>query len=66
MIESSGPSIWQLLLFGAIALLVIFIFRPGLKQAFKYSSEAENKDWFGLLLPIGLVVLFVLLLISIV
>lgn len=66
MVDGSGTNIWQLLLFGAIALLIIFLFRPGLKRAFKESSEAENKDWFGLLLPIGLVVLFVLLLISLV
>lgn len=66
MIEGSGTSIWQLLLFGAAALLVILLFKPGLKTAFQQSREAENKDWLGLLLPIGLVVLFVLLLISLV
>ena len=51
---------------GAVVLLVIFLFRPGLKEAFKRSKEAENKDWGGVLLPIGLVVLFVILLISLV
>lgn len=66
MIDGSGVSIWQLLLFGAGALLIIFLFKPGLKTAFQQSAEAEDKDWMGVLLPIGLVVLFVMLLISLV
>lgn len=66
MIDGSGVNIWQLLLFGAGALLIIFLFKPGLKTAFQQSAAAENKDWMGVLLPIGLVVLFVMLLISLV
>lgn len=49
---------------GAVVLVVLFLIRPGLKQAFKQSKEATNKDWAGLILPIGLVILFVILLIS--
>jgi len=55
---------WELIAIGAVVLLVLFWFRPGLKQAFKQSKEATNKDWTGVLLPIGLVVLFVIVLIS--
>jgi len=55
---------WELIAIGAVVLLVLFWFRPGLKQAFKQSKEATNKDWSGVLLPIGLVVLFVIVLIS--
>ena len=55
---------WELITIGAVVLLVLFWFRPGLKQAFKQSKEATNKDWTGVLLPIGLVVLFVIVLIS--
>lgn len=58
------PETWEMIAIGAVVLLVLFLFRPGLKQAFKQSREAENKDWSGVLLPIGLVVLFVILLIS--
>ncbi|MDA9982055.1 hypothetical protein N9H39_04825 [Gammaproteobacteria bacterium] len=58
------PDTWELIAIGAVVLLVLFWFRPGLKQAFKQSKEATNKDWTGLLLPIGLVVLFVIVLIS--
>ena len=60
------PETWEMIAIGAVVLLVIFWFRPGLKEAFKRSKEAENKDWSGVLLPIGLVVLFVILLISLV
>ena len=60
------PETWEMIAIGAVVLLVLFLFRPGLKQAFKQSQEAKNKDWGGVLLPIGLVVLFVILLISLV
>lgn len=54
---------WELLLLGAGILLLLFWFRPGLKAAFRQSQEAENPDWKGVLVPIGLVVLFVILLV---
>ncbi len=58
------PSTWQMLLYGAIALLVIFWFRPGIKAAMERSREAE-KDWPAVLVPIILVVLFVAFLVAI-
>jgi len=57
---------WEFLAIGAILVVVLLLFRPGLKEAFKKSKEAEKKDWAGVLLPVGLVVLFVILLISLV
>jgi len=57
---------WEKLLLGALALLLIFWFRPGLKAAFQQSAEAEKKDWKGVLIPLLLVVLFVIFLISMV
>ncbi len=56
---------WEQVLVGAIALLAIFFFFPGIKATFKKSREAKS-DWTGLLIPIALVVLFVLFLISVV
>jgi len=53
---------WEQLLLGALAVLLIFWFRPGIKAALEQSRKAE-KDWAGALLPIGLVVLFVIVLI---
>jgi hypothetical protein len=58
------PETWELIAIGAVVLLVLFWFRPGLKQAFKQSAEATNKDWGSLLLPLGLVILFVIVLIA--
>ncbi|MDX1604675.1 MAG: hypothetical protein R3202_00710 [Candidatus Competibacterales bacterium] len=53
------------ILAGLIAVGVIFWFRPGIKATLEQSRNAP-KDWAGALLPIGLVVLFVILLILLV
>jgi len=58
--------IWESLAVAAIAVAVIFFFGPGIKQAFKQSSESSSKDWMGVLLPLGLVVLFVIVLVAMV
>jgi hypothetical protein len=55
--------LWQKVLLGVGAILIVLWFRPGIKAIWKQSQEAENKDWKGLFLPIGMVVLFVILLI---
>jgi hypothetical protein len=55
---------WEQLLLGALAIGLIFWFRPGIKAAMEQSRQAEEKDWKGALLPIGAVVLFVILLIA--
>ncbi|MBV1951286.1 MAG: hypothetical protein KUG64_03705 [Cycloclasticus sp.] len=54
---------WEQLALGAVALLVIFWFRPGIKAALKQSEEAD-KDWPAILLPIAGVVLFVIFLVA--
>ncbi len=56
---------WEILLGGVVALLVILWFRPGLKAAIERSRTAK-KDWPAVLIPLGLVVLFVLLLVQLV
>lgn len=56
---------WEMILLGALAVLLIFWFRPGIKAALERSREAE-KDWKAVLIPLALVVLFVILLISLV
>ena len=53
---------WQLIALGAIGLIVILLFFPGLRRLSEESKKAE-KDWPGFLLPIGAVILFVVLLI---
>jgi cytochrome b561 len=59
-------STWEMLLAGALIVLVLMWWRPGMKQIWKESQEAENKDWQGVLIPIAVVVLFVILLIMMV
>lgn len=56
---------WEILLGGLMAALVILWFRPGIKAAIERSRTAK-KDWPAVLIPLGLVVLFVLLLIQMV
>lgn len=54
---------WEQVLVGIAAVVILFFFWPGVKAALQQSREAENPDWKGALLPIGLVVVFVILLI---
>lgn len=55
--------LWEKLLLGAGAILLIFLFRPGIKAALEQSRQAEKKDWASLWLPLGAVVAFVVVLI---
>ena len=56
---------WEKIILGVLALLLILWFRPGLKAAFEQSRRAEQKNWKEVLIPILIVVLFVIFLISI-
>jgi hypothetical protein len=56
--------VWEQALIAAVTVLVVLWVRPGLKAALKQSRQAQRKDWQSLLLPLGLVILFVLLLIA--
>ena len=57
---------WEMLLLGALVVLVLFWFGPGVKASLEQSRKAEKKDWAGVLLPVGIVVLFVIFLIMMV
>ncbi len=56
---------WELIALGAIGLVVILLFFPGLRRLSEESKKAE-KDWPGFLLPIGAVILLVVLLVMMV
>ena len=56
---------WEKIILGVLALLLILWFRPGIKAAFEQSRRAEQKNWKEVLIPILIVVLFVIFLISI-
>jgi hypothetical protein len=55
----------EMVLVGALVVLVLFWIGPGIKPMLEQSRQAE-KDWAGLLIPVIAVILFVLLLISMV
>ena len=57
-------ALWEQLLAGAIALLVIFMFFPGIKATMEKSKNAEEKHWGTLLLLAVVLIAFILLLIS--
>ncbi|MDH3376325.1 MAG: hypothetical protein OEQ39_05080 [Gammaproteobacteria bacterium] len=56
---------WELVVLGAGLVLLLFWFWPGVKALQRRSQDAP-RDWPGLLVPIGLVVLFVIILIALV
>ena len=56
-------AIWEQVLLGIGAVVLVFLFWPGVKVAMQKSREAENPDWQGALFPIVIVVLFIVLLI---
>ena len=55
-------SAWETILIGALALLVILWFRPGIRAAFERSRQTEAR-WTDVLIPLAFVALFVLFLI---
>lgn len=58
-------ALWEQILLAGVALALVVLMRPSIKAAFERSKDAP-KDWAGLLVPIGAVVLFVIFLISMV
>ena len=57
-------AMWEQVLLGIAAFAMLFFFWPGAKKALEQSQQAENPDWKGALIPIGVVVLFVIVLIG--
>jgi len=55
--------VWEQILLGIAALLLVFFFWPGVKVAMQKSRKATTRDWAAVLVPVGLVILFVVLLI---
>lgn len=54
---------WEQILLGIGAVVLVFLFWPGVKRAMQQSREAENPDWSGVLVPVVVVIGFVILLI---
>ncbi len=58
--------LWEKLLLGALVVLVLLWFRPGLKAAFSERREASRAEWMSVLVPVALVAGFVVLLMMLV
>ena len=56
--------LWEQLLAGAIALLVLFFFFPGIKATMEKSRNAKEKHWGTLVLITIVLIAFILLLIN--
>lgn len=57
---------WEQAVIGLVAALAVWWSLPGIRAALERARGAERRDWGGVLLPVGLVALFVLLLIALV
>ena len=56
--------LWEQLLAGALALLILFMFFPGIKATMEKSKNAEERHWGTLLLITAVLIGFVLLMIN--
>ena len=56
-------ALWEQLLAGALGLLVLFLFIPGIKATMEKSKNAEEKHWGTLLLLTIVLIAFVMLMI---
>jgi len=56
--------LWEQILLGAMAILVLFLFRPGIKATMEKSKNAEEKHWGTLALLAVVLIVFVIFLIS--
>ncbi len=55
--------LWEQLLAGALGLLVLFMFFPGIKATMEKSKNAEEKHWGTLILLTVILIAFVMLMI---
>lgn len=55
--------LWEQLVLGALAILVLFLFGPGIKATMERSKNAEEKHWSTVVLLAAVLIAFVMLLI---
>ncbi len=58
--------IFEKILIGVIALLLVMWFMPGIRQSFKEKRETSKSDWMSVVIPLAIVVIFVFFLISVI
>jgi hypothetical protein len=54
---------WEQILLGLAAVVITLLVFPGIRNTIEHSRKGTAEDWHSMLLPLGLVVLFVLFLI---
>nr|VFK09685.1 MAG: hypothetical protein BECKLPF1236A_GA0070988_100269 [Candidatus Kentron sp. LPFa]VFK31472.1 MAG: hypothetical protein BECKLPF1236C_GA0070990_101408 [Candidatus Kentron sp. LPFa] len=57
--------IWEQVLLGAVAILILLWFLPGTRKAVTESPKGTREDWLGAIKPVLLVIAFVIFLILI-
>lgn len=55
---------WEAVLIGVGVLLLLLWLGPGVKQTLQNTRRGSAQEWMGVLIPIGVVALFVVLLIA--
>ena len=55
--------LWEQLVLGALAILVLFLFGPGIKATIERSKNAEEKHWQTVALLAAVLIAFVVFLI---
>ena len=55
--------LWEQIVLGALAILVLFLFGPGIKATIERSKNAEEKHWSTLALLAAVLIAFVVFLI---
>lgn len=60
-----GVPTWEAVLVGVLVLVLLLWWGPGIRERVRNAPKGTAADWKGLLFPMGLVVLFVLVLIAI-
>ncbi|RUM93835.1 MAG: hypothetical protein DSZ28_06365 [Thiothrix sp.] len=58
--------LWEQILLGAAALLILLFFGPGANRALKNAPPGNSNDWMTVAKLIAVVVLFVIVLIALV
>ena len=62
--DNLAVSTWEAVLVGVLVVVLLLWFGPGVRESVKRSPRGSWQDWKGVVIPLGLVVLFVFLLVS--
>ena len=65
MMDSGGMD-WMKILSAIVLVMMLIYLIPRAKQMMQMSTEAKNKDWMGVIIPIVAVILFVIFLVMLV